>query len=328
MKKIHQLTALLPLLVALAACEAPVEESTETTEAPAAAPSAPAAPERAGADSARPRPAGKGGAESGATSAPIPTEVPAYRIGPGDRLEIKVFKHEDLSGLFEVLPDGTIRYPLIGSIKLGDLTVKEASDRLEVALEQNYLVEAQLSVGIKEYLSRPVSVVGSVEKPGKYYLKAQTTVMDIITEAGGLRDDAGDVIVLTRKVQDRRGGSTPRTWNLAVSELLRGNDPSFNVPLAEGDVVNVPQRTLFTVYGEVGKPGSYKLQRGMTLLKAISEAGGLGKYATKKGVEVHRKAEDGTETVLRFNLARIEDQDDPDPEIAPGDTIVVARRFF
>jgi polysaccharide biosynthesis/export protein len=317
MKRILSITAFLPLLLSFG-CAAPVEESGEA-EVAAEAPAQPAA------GSAKPSPRVEAPA---ASTPPIPTEVPVYRIGPGDRVEIKVFKHEDLSGVFEVLSDGTIRYPLIGSLRIGDLTVKEASDRLEAALEQNYLVEAQLSLGVKEYLSRPVTVLGSVQRPGKYYLKAQTTLMDVITEAGGLRDDAGDVVVLSRKIQDRRGASTVRTWNLNVTELLRASDGSTSVPLAEGDVINVPQRTLFTVYGEVLKPGSYRLQRGMTLLKAISEAGGLGKFASKKAVEVHRKVDDGAETVLRYNLARIEDQDDPDPEISAGDTIVVPRRFF
>ncbi len=251
-----------------------------------------------------------------------------YRIGAGDRLEIAVYQHADLSGVFTVLPDGSVRYPLVGPIRISDLSVKEASEKIEAALEERYLVDAQVNLIVKDFLSKPVNVLGAVRTPGKYYLKAQTTLMDVLTEAGGLGATSGDEVVVTRRIRDPKGTLTyAKTFTLSLTELMKGQNQDLNVLLEEGDTVNVPERMLFYVSGEVMKPGSYRLDSGMTLLKAITAAGGLGKFATKRGVEIHRKVT-GEEQVLKYNLARIEDQEEPDPAVLADDVVIVARRFF
>lgn len=335
--RISRITVLLAGALALTSCLAP--EGEEPEAAPAAPVSAaprpvvspgPSPQPGAPAAAAVPVPPSKG--DVPVSSAPtaellLRGDLP-YRVGPGDRLEITVYGHQDLTGIFTVLADGTVRYPLVGSIRLADLTPKEASEKLENTLGENYLVNPQVSLTVKEYLSKPVNVLGSVQKPGKYYLKAQTTVTDILTEAGGLSQASGDTVVISRRIQDRRtGNSYTKNYTLNLAELLKGQSPDLNVLLVEGDTVNVPERTLFYVSGEVAKPGSYKLESGMTLLKAISAAGGLGKFATKRGVEIHRKVA-GEEQVLKFNLGSIEEREEPDPSILAEDVIIVSRRFF
>jgi len=336
------LAILLGLSCFAAACSGPVDESADAgnpagetipvrtaAEVPASAVLPPAT-------SVRP-PSPK---ETTASPAPIEAPVPAvptsqsapdrdvpYRIGGGDSLEVTVYHHQDLTGRYKVDPDGTIRYPLIGSMRVAGLTAKEASDRLKAALEEKYLVEAQLNLEVKEFLSKPVNVLGSVRIPGKYYLKAQTTLMDILTEAGGAAANSGDVVTVTRRVSDGKGGSFSKIFTMSLPELLRGQGSSMNILLQEGDTVNLPERPPFYVYGEVIRPGPYRVESGMTLLKAISAAGGLGKFASKRGVEIHRKV-GGVEDVLRFNLSKIEGQDEPDPPILAEDIINVTRRFF
>lgn len=324
--------AFLPLVAWLAVgCASPeseVQASPVTVESEVAPTPAPVTPAAAPAP-APVRPAASAPPVSVTRdTSPIPPADPIYRIGAGDKIEVSVFGQPELSGIYTVLSDGTLKYPLIGTVRIADLGAKEAGEKLEAALEEKYLVDAQVNVNVKEFLARPVNVLGSVRAPGKYYLKAQTTVTDILTEAGGLTGESGDTIVITRRVNDKKTGSTyTKTFTLNLAELLKGQDPELNVLLADGDTINVPERMLFYVSGEVTRPGSYKLDTGMTLLKAISAAGGLGKFATKRGVEIHRKVA-GEEQVLKFNLGRIEDREEPDPVVMAEDVIIVARRFF
>jgi polysaccharide export outer membrane protein len=313
------------------ACSGPVADEPSSPDAkPAVESAAPQPPAPSVSREGPPRPV-IGNESPTATRSSLPPEPKQedfYWIGPGDRLEIVVYQHSDLSGTFEVLSDGTIRYPLIGSVHLASLSVQQASEKIETALEEKYLVDAQVNLTVKEYRSKPINVLGAVRSPGKYYLKAQTSLMDMITEAGGPTNLAGDTVVLTRRIVDRNtGNSYSKTFTLSLTDLLKGQSSDLDIPIVDGDTINLPERMLFYVSGEVNKPGPYRLESGMTLLKAISAAGGLGKFATKRNVEIHRKVA-GEEQVLRFNVGGIESQDEPDPPVLADDMIIVARRFF
>ena len=244
-----------------------------------------------------------------------------YVIGPGDVLEVEVYRHDEISGQFPVKDDGTIVYPYLDRVAVSGLTTAEVARKLEAALEKDYYVDVQLQVAVAEYRSKPVTLIGEVARPGTYYLKGRTTLTQLLAEAGGLRSGAGRSIELRRRDGDEVGVRLiPR------KELLTGGIE--DVVLQAGDVISVPPKALFFVTGEVASPGQYELNPGETLMQALSRAGGLGKFASNE-VEIHRERKDeGEGGVLTFNLRKIRHGKMKDPAIQARDVIVVKRRVF
>jgi len=122
-----------------------------------------------------------------------------YQVGVGDKLEIAVFGHEDLSKVVEVRSDGTINYPLAGDIQVQGKTVAEIDKQLTQILGKDYLVDPQVSVDVREYQSRWVTVIGEVRNPGRFVLKRDMRLIDVLAEAGGATKEAGTEILITRR---------------------------------------------------------------------------------------------------------------------------------
>src|SRR4029079_18020717 len=126
--------------------------------------------------------------------------VPAqeYTIGPGDVLRITVWGHDDLSKDYPVTLDGRVPFPLIGAVPAAGLTTSELARRLRDLLEKHYLVDPQVIVAVKDYLSTKVQVLGEAEKPGLFCLTGPTTLLELLAKAGGLAKTAGKDLVLVR----------------------------------------------------------------------------------------------------------------------------------
>lgn len=257
------------------------------------------------------------------TASPSPTSQAAepYRVGAGDLLHVVTYQHDEISGDFKVEDDGDITFPLLGRVPVAGLTPAAVGSRLEALLEKDYYVDVQLQVEVKEYHSRPVTVTGEVNQPGTYYLSGTTSLTQLLAEAGGVKDTAGSVVKLRR---NERVGDEPqqRVWTLPLAETLSSGGPE----LEAGDVVTVPAKQLFFVTGEVARPGQYELSEGLTLMQALTQAGGLDKFASQN-VELHRD-DDGHKQILKYDLARIRKGKNPDPPIQAGDVVIVKRRFF
>jgi len=163
----------------------------------------------------------------------------AYRIGPGDMLQIDVFGHEDLNKTLKVSPAGLINFPLIGNIRVADRTVDEVSVEITQKLEERYLREPHVTVSVWEYLSQWVNVIGEVALPGRYYLTGPTTLVDAISQAGGLTKEAGGLILITRSPDQVDPTSAGEVHRVAISRLFSGEEASLNMTLRPGDVVNV-----------------------------------------------------------------------------------------
>lgn len=250
-----------------------------------------------------------------------------YTVGPGDVLEVVVYRHDEISGEFPVKDDGTITFPYLDRVAVAGLTTAEVARKLETALEKDYYVDVQLQVDVAEYRSKPVTLIGEVAKPGTYYLKGRTTLTQLLAEAGGLEPSAGRSIELRRREKGKVGGEVTVRL-IPRKELLTGGIE--DVVLEAGDVISVPPKAVYFVTGEVASPGQYELNPGETLMQALSRAGGLGKFASSE-VEIHREdrgdgGEDGG--VLTFNLRKIRHGKEKDPEIRARDVIVVKRRVF
>ena len=253
-----------------------------------------------------------------------PATVSSYRVGSGDVLRVEAYNHDEISGEFAVEAGGVISYPLLGRVEVDGLTTAKIAERLETLLEADYYVDVQLQVEVEEYRSKPVTVLGEVARPGTYYLKGRTSLHEMLAEAGGIRSSAGAVIEL-RRLERVDGVETPMVKyfeTAAVSSGAEGRDAY----LEPGDVVSVSVKQRYFITGEISSPGQYDLTPGMTLMQAISQAGGQGKFASQT-VEVHRGREEDKE-IMTFDLSQIRKGKASDPTIEAGDVLIVRRRFF
>jgi polysaccharide export outer membrane protein len=247
-----------------------------------------------------------------------------YRVGPGDTIKVNAYTHSEISGEFSVEGSGDISYPLLGEVVVAGKTTGEIGQLLERLLEKDFYVDVQLTVEVSDYRSQPVIVVGEVQRPGTYYLKGRTLLTDILSELGGLHEGAGRELEL-RRVIFTADGETQEVHTFTVENLLAGGEGS-DVELRTGDVIKVLAKQVFFMTGEVASPGQYESRRGLTLMQAISQAGGLGKFASQS-IEVHREGE-GKKEILTYDLANIRKGKIDDPPVLQGDVVIVRRRFF
>jgi polysaccharide export outer membrane protein len=255
------------------------------------------------------------------------SEADAYRVGPRDVLDIKVFEEPRLDGEVRINESGSVRLPLVGEVAVEGLTVEEVTARLEQVLEAQFLQQASVSVEVVEYHSRPISVIGAVQKPGGLPLSGRVTLLEAITAAGGLTPLHGDTIFVLRRSEN---GLTDRVA-IPVDDLLVQADPDLNIPIFANDLINVPVAVEVTVYclGEVGRPGpvTFKSTERITLLTAIARAGGLTRRAAKR-IVIRRKDPGSGPGEIEVNYRRVLGGREPDPELTQGDVIVVKESFF
>jgi polysaccharide export outer membrane protein len=213
-----------------------------------------------------------------------------YQIGAGDLVRISVFGAPELSSETRVSESGNITYPLIGQLPVAGRSPAQVEAMLSARLiEGGFVKQPQVSVLVVEFVSQKVAVLGHVTKPGQYSLQATSKVMDLIATAGGLiNEQAADVATLVRK------DGTKTDIDLVA---LFGGDPTQNFSIAGGDTIFVPRAPQFYVYGEVHKPGMYRLERNMTVSRAISASGGLTPHGSERRVSVKRRLADGKEKI-------------------------------
>jgi len=215
----------------------------------------------------------------------------SYRLGANDVVRVSVYGHPDLSTITRVAENGGATFPIIGEVTLGGLTSREAELKLQTLLTQQKIVKSpQVTLIVEKYESQRVSVLGEVTRPGVYTITRGSTLMDLISEAGGLKDDAGEVAIVTRK---NEAPNQARVIDL-VSHL-EGNTTEPEPTVADGDRIYVPRMEQFYIYGQVNKPGVYRLERGMTVMQALSVASGLTDKGTERGIKIRRKTIDGTD---------------------------------
>ena len=219
----------------------------------------------------------------------------AYTLGPGDVLRITVYDHPDLSQEVTLTPDGSFPYPLLGSLQAAGLTAQELEQQLARKLADGYLVKPQLTVAVTHYRSRHVYVLGAVRTPGVYPLPHKATLLELISQAGGVVPEAGQYVLLVHPTEgsNSTSGTAPTgqenttTLHVDLEKLLAGQLPQ-PVSIASGDTIYVPPGGYFFVSGQVARPGRYRLERGMTVEKAVTLAGGFTRFASQNRLRVKR----------------------------------------
>lgn len=219
------------------------------------------------------------------------TKAADYVLGPGDVIRISVFQSPDLSMESRISDSGTITYPLLGQVKLGGLSVRQAEQRIADGLKSgNFVKQPQVTVQVATIRSAQVSVLGQVARPGKYPLDlASVKLTDVLAQAGGVVPGGSDTVIVT----GTRNGKPFKTEVDLPSVLSRTTSGGSDVALENGDTIFVDRAPFFYVYGEVQRPGPVRLERDMTLLQALAGAGGLTPRGTDRGIRIHRKGPDG-----------------------------------
>lgn len=258
-------------------------------------------------------------AQSPTPSATAPASVPAPReavLGPGDLVQIVVYQNPDLSLESRLDERGDIRYPLLGRVALGGETLGGAEQRIARLLQDGGFVrQPQVSLRWVQALSRQVSVLGQVGRPGRYALEsASVRLPDVVALAGGVLPGGADTVT----VVGTRAGQ-PVRWEFDLMGCLQG--ASGRRPCAAGataaeprveagDTLFVERAPVFYIYGEVQRPGVFRLERGMTVLQALAQAGGLTPRGTERGLRVHRQVADANPQTLEATLTDAVQRDD------------------
>jgi polysaccharide biosynthesis/export protein len=268
-------------------------------------------------------------AESAANAAPPAAHAQDYMIGANDKLDIRVFELQQLDRTVRVTSDGTISLPLLGEVQVGGLTPRQAEETIARMLQDKKMVlNPQVSVQVVDFVSRRVYVQGAVPKPGTFDLLGDRTLLDVIGEAGGLLKEADRKIFVSRPFA--KAGEERIV--IDAEKLFYQGDPLANMQIQPGDIITIPFRQDFKVFvnGAVQRPGpvEYLSHEMMTLLQAVTAAGGASDRANESKVQIIRRLPDGTKRVFKVNLKRIKHGKDEDMLLERNDIVVVPESFF
>jgi polysaccharide export outer membrane protein len=263
-------------------------------------------------------------------------------IGSGDLLHIDVFDVPDLSRDVRVNDTGYISMPLIpGKILVGGLTPFQLQEKLEQLLLENGLVShPQVTVFVREQMSQPVTVIGAVNRPMVYQVVRPTTLLELLSDAGGIANDAGTEVIITRPprpvaVEETNAGAStgtntpgePQIIKIKLRELLNTGDSAYNIRVFGGDVVSVPRSGIVYITGAVQAPGGYVLQdmgEQITTLKALALAHGLTPYAKADQAVILRKNPDtGAKEEIKVNLKKVMQRKTEDLRLYANDILLV-----
>lgn len=220
---------------------------------------------------------------------PLQTAAADYQLGSGDIVHITVYDHPELTTDTRVDEQGKISFPLIGGVAVAGKTAAAAQDLIASSLEKgDFLKKPQVNLIVTEYRSKQVSVLGLVNKPGKYPLDSASTVSDLLAVADGVAEDGADEVIL---IHNQDGKS--QQFKINTKSLFQDGQIDLNHQVTGGDVIFVPRAAIFYIYGEVQKPGAYRLTGNLNVMQAVSLGGGITPRGTQRGIQIRRDDKDG-----------------------------------
>src|SRR4051795_12777934 len=247
-------------------------------------------------------------------------------IGPRDYIEVKVFQDPTLNTKMTVSDDGRITMPLLGKVEVSGLTPAELETRIKTMLEAKYINKADVTVTVLEAGSKPISVIGAVTRPGRIGITGNISLIQAITQAGGLASGYGRTLYVLRTAAN---GLTEQIA-IDIDDLMVNGNPDLNLPLRPNDVINVPIDSSINIYvlGEVMRPGSVQFRRSQTptLLQALAAAGGPTDRASKQ--VILKRLVSGSEKTFRYDFKKIIDGRQNDVVLLDGDRIVFRESLF
>ena len=242
-----------------------------------------------------------------ALQAPTPPAKPdpadqlrsTYVLGPEDQIAVRVLEADEISDKpVRVDMSGNIRLPMIGRLRASGLTIEQLEAEIAARLKV-YILDPEVSISIVEFRSQPVSVIGSVRNPGVHQLQGRKTLVEVLSDAGGLAPEAGHSVKIARRLEWGRiplpSAADDPSGRFSVAEVsLRGildaKNPDENILVRPHDVISVPRAEMVYVIGQVQHAGGFILneRENLSVLKALSLAGGLDHAASPKNARILR----------------------------------------
>ncbi len=245
--------------------------------------------------------------------------VPAaaeYRLGSGDVVRISVYQNPDLTLETRVTEAGIVSFPLLGTIRLGGLSVTAAEKLIGDGLRSgNFVKQPQVTIVVMQVRGNQASVLGQVNRPGRFPIEvADMRLTDLLANAGGTAVNGADLVVLSGARDGR-----PYRVEVDLPTLFGPGGRDKDVLIQNGDTLWVNRQPVVYIYGEVQRPGPMRLERGMTVMQVLATGGGLNLRGTEKGLRVHRKGSDGKVQVLQPGM---------DDALLEGDVVFVRESLF
>ena len=239
-----------------------------------------------------------------------------YLLAPGDILKITVFKNADLSVDVRVSEAGLISYPRIGSVPVSGLTLPAAERKIAQMLKDGgFVVNPQVNILLTQAFGNLVSVIGEVNTAGRYSLDAAGGHLSgMLAAAGGVAPSGGDIVIIT----GTRNGK-PFRREMDIVKMSLSGSPADDIELVGGDTLYVNRAPMFYIYGQVQKPGQFRLERGMTVMQALASGGGVTGKGTQRGIVRHRRDASGKVKEDGVNL---------DDDVQDKDVIYVKESLF
>lgn len=239
-----------------------------------------------------------------------------YLLGAGDSIRITVFQNPDLTLETRVSENGTVTYPLVGAMQLGGHSIADAENIIAAKLRLGGFVRRpQVSVLMLQIRGNQVSVLGLVNRPGRYPIETfNTRLTDMLAMAGGIAPTGADLVVLSG-IRDGQ----PFRQEVDLPSLFLANKAGPDQEVAGGDAIYVHRAPMYYIYGEVQRAGAYRLERDMTVLQGLALGGGLTARGTERGVRIHRRDSDGKVQVIHPKM---------DQALLPDDVIYIQESFF
>ena len=223
----------------------------------------------------------------------------AYLLGPGDVVRVTVFQNVDMTTDTRVSDQGMITFPLIGSIQVGGSTTTQAEQKIAAALKNGgFVKQPQVNVVVQQFRYRQVSVLGYVSRPGRYPMEDQSLrLADVLSLAGGATLAAADQLYVIRTVDGKE-----QRFIVDLEAAIAYNDLDKNFEIFAGDTIYVPKQSYIYIYGQVNRPGQYRLERNMTVMQGLAVGGGVTLRGTEKGLTVRRRESGGKVETLNAGL--------------------------
>lgn len=271
-------------------------------------------------------------------------QLKAYQVGARDVLTLVIYAGGEQQHKTDLTVStmGLVNIPFIGSIKAEGLTIPQLEALITEPLAQNYFVNPEVRIQVKEYHSLQYYISGAVKKPGLYETSSEATLMSLIAKAGGVLPERGIIAYILREATEQLAEgadiqnllSRKEPIKVDLKSLLDQGDMSQNLMLRSGDVVYIPLQKVLDlsqskiyIEGQVKKPGIYEYQPGLTALNASIMAGGFAKFAAPNRTRIIRK-ENGKTVVIKINLDAVKKGKIADVELQPGDLIHVPETWL
>jgi polysaccharide export outer membrane protein len=241
---------------------------------------------------------------------------PEYELGKGDSIRIVIFQNPDLTVETRVTENGTISYPLVGSIKVGGLTIPAAERTIAKALaDGGFIQKPQVNIILLANRGNQVSVLGAVNRPGRFPLETFNTRMsEMLAIAGGIAPNGADTMIITG-IRDGK----PLRREIDIPAMFLDDKLENDLVVAGGDVLYVYRMPVFYIYGEVQRPGSARVERAMTVRQALAQSGGPTFRGTERRLRIYRRSASGAVEQLTPNLNDL---------VRPDDVLFVNESLF